>query len=251
MCSHSKFSFPIDLDPPMIIPDAARPQSYHSTWSATEYDRTPLDPPSDGERTCILPERNARCLRTTVECFSSILDDTFCSSSIEETSSYSLELETTQVEADEEHREHDEEDKEWEECMERRRMMFAQMCPERDPHPEFDGYRSISATLVDILRSVGCGEGEGSSTPVPEHACEQLPVAVFSRLRESHLAEDDAPSLVSSTGSDEECRPDSPSRGASLDGPIIRFGEAEMKEDEVILRKVGRMLEEEMRVVEL
>ena len=110
MCSHSKFSFPIDLDPPMIIPDAARPQSYHSTWSATEYDRTPLDPPSDGERTCILPERNARCLRTTVECFSSILDETFCSSPTEKSRSASdgVELETPSVEAVEE-------DKEWEE----------------------------------------------------------------------------------------------------------------------------------------
>ncbi len=51
--------------------------------------------------------------------------------------------------------------------MERRRMMFATMCSERDRHPDFDGYRSISATLVDLLRNAGCGEGEGSSPPMP------------------------------------------------------------------------------------
>lgn len=67
------------------------------------------------------------------------------------------------------------EDREWEECMERRRMMFAQMC--RSPfgsresdgeggvgsdviqHEErrFEGYTSISASLVAMLASAGLG----------------------------------------------------------------------------------------------
>lgn len=45
-------------------------------------------------------------------------------------------------------------------------MMFARMCPlEGDAaHPQFEGYRSLSSTLMDLLRSVGCDE-EGYATP--------------------------------------------------------------------------------------
>ena len=189
-------------------------QSYHPTWSATEYDRTPLDPPSEAERTCALPERNARCLRAAVECFGSILDETFCSSptedlSVDHSASHSEESDAEAEDSNEN------EYKEWEECMERRRMMFAQMCPGRDRHPEFDGYRSISATLVDLLRGVGCGEGEGSSTPIAD----EVAAPVFSRLRQDNQPESDepTPSLVSSAGSEVGSGVETPSGAGSIE----------------------------------
>lgn len=82
---------------------------------------------------------------------------------------------------DEEEVEEDHEDKEWEECMERRRMMFAQMsrpgpnpCGEDDGEGagrKFEGYTSISASLVAMLAQSGIGSGHLSqardaATPV-------------------------------------------------------------------------------------
>lgn len=54
------------------------------------------------------------------------------------------------------------EDRQWQECMDRRRMMFARMCgqEESDRHPQFDGYRSLSSTLANLLKSVGCDSPE-------------------------------------------------------------------------------------------
>lgn len=66
---------------------------------------------------------------------------------------------------DEEDEDEDEDDGQWEECMERRRMMFARMCgQDADRHPQFDGYRSLSSTLANILKSVGCDD-ESPVTP--------------------------------------------------------------------------------------
>lgn len=69
-------------------------------------------------------------------------------------------------EAEEEDDEEEEDDRQWEECMDRRRMMFARMCgPEiTNRHPQFDGYRSLSSTLANILKSVGC---EDEVPPIP------------------------------------------------------------------------------------
>lgn len=60
---------------------------------------------------------------------------------------------------EEEDEEEDETEEEWDECM-KRRMMFLQFCRQDadDRQPQFDGYRSISSTIVDVLRSVGCDQ---------------------------------------------------------------------------------------------
>ena len=96
--------------------------------------------------------------------------------------------------------------------------MFANMCSERDRHPEFDGYRSISATLVDLLRGVGCAAGEGGSTPVgPERECGPVPGSMFSHLRARHHSGSETPSLVSSTGSEAHSSVASPSRDCGIE----------------------------------
>ena len=101
------------------------------------------------------------------------------------------------------------EEKEWEECMERRRLMFAMQ--NRNPHeggrgggidrdcacgddendrqPEFEGYRSISATLVDLLRSIESRQDEPPPPPLDmddSHADQTR--SVFSNLRELSTA---------------------------------------------------------------
>ncbi|ORX35259.1 hypothetical protein BD324DRAFT_652398 [Kockovaella imperatae] len=148
--------------------------SYHSTWSSLEYDRSPLEPPSEAERTCVLPERDSRCLRTKIDCFtSSAILDEFCESPVDERDASRdliitpLFAEDVSIEdcsstdvSDTEDRE-DEEDREWEACMERRRMMFAMRAQElksEEHQPEFEGYRSLSATLAELLKSVGASD---------------------------------------------------------------------------------------------
>lgn len=66
--------------------------------------------------------------------------------------------------------EDDEEDRQWEECMERRRMMFAMRskCDVEDRQPEFEGYRSISAKLVEMLQSI-----EARRLPSPDEEDEE------------------------------------------------------------------------------
>ena len=108
--------------------------------------------------------------------------------------------------------ENDEEDREWEECMKRRRMMFANMCSDRDPQPEFDGYRSISATLVDLLRSAGCGEGEGVHTPTSTPMGVEDASEIFANFRLAQVPGSRTPSLVSSASSEVESGIASPSR---------------------------------------
>lgn len=143
------------------------------------------------------------------------------------------------------------EDKEWEECMERRRMMFANMCSERDRHPEFDGYRSVSAALVDLLRGAGCGEAQSPrpSTPMEEEEgtiVHTHSVPMFSRLRESNLPEFSTPSLVSSTGSEAESGVETPARASSVEGSLVIGRKMDLS-----LKRVGRIEEDELETVEL
>lgn len=130
-------------------------------------------------------------------------------------------------------------------------MMFANMCPGLDRHPEFDGYRSISATLVNLLRSVECDEGRCPSAPVPDEGDDRLPVAVFSRLRETRFAGAETPSLISSAGSEAESGRDSPSRGVSVDGLVITINEGEVIVDENDVTKCDQIREDELETVEL
>ncbi|KAK4684611.1 hypothetical protein P7C73_g5561, partial [Tremellales sp. Uapishka_1] len=149
----------VTVGPPLlhIYPESsliAQSQSYFATYSATEYDRTPLAPPSDAERACALPARGSRCL-------SSPLDDgdDFGTCPLESGSETETLLDTPPSES--ETGLEDPEDEEWAACVERRRMMFARMAPLLScDGPEFEGYRSISANLVQMLRSVGMEDGE-------------------------------------------------------------------------------------------
>jgi hypothetical protein len=101
---------------------------------------------------------------------------------VEEGLPESLVLPTSPDESDQEEQaeeaEASDEDREWEECMARRRMMFASMRRHSDGDEDrlgFDGYTSLSSTLAELLKSVGC---EGASTPLegfealPAHAHE-------------------------------------------------------------------------------
>lgn len=114
------------------------------------------------------------------------------------------------------------EDEEWSECLERRRQMFARMCPTGldDTHPQFEGYRSLSATLRDLLASVE----DVAQTPEEEEqdaapAETPFPVTgVFSRLREDSVdTEVGTPSLISSADSDGECSRLQSPRGSAVD----------------------------------
>ncbi|WWC60437.1 uncharacterized protein I303_103009 [Kwoniella dejecticola CBS 10117] len=146
--------------------------STHDTYSHEEYDRTPLEPPSTAERECVLPERGSRCLSISRDCFlsdpNSYADEPESLDDEQDTTvdSYFLNTPppTESCSEDGEADENEEEEKrQWEECMERRRQMFARMCPQsrsngspadEDRHPEFEGYKSISATLANLLRSI-------------------------------------------------------------------------------------------------
>ncbi|WRT65812.1 uncharacterized protein IL334_002761 [Kwoniella shivajii] len=150
----------------------------HYTYSQEEYDRTPLEPPTIAERACVLPERGSRCLSISRDCFSSTSDSHSSSlyidgegeedSDDQDTSADSYYLHTpppSETNSDDDGGDHQENEKEekrqWEECMERRRLMFARMCPQQandERHPEFEGYRSISATLANLLKSVNSCE---------------------------------------------------------------------------------------------
>ncbi|ORY29813.1 hypothetical protein BCR39DRAFT_505396 [Naematelia encephala] len=190
-------------------------KSYHLTWSATEYDRTPLDPPSAAERLCVLPERNSRCLRTSLESFDTILS---CLEAEEEAGADEMFHRTLlppaiQEDKDRENEEQNEDedcgDAEWEECMERRRMMFAHMCRSSEGderYPEFDGYRSISSTLVELLRQGGEYEGIVHAEP------EEMESGWHGLDESDETAQ--TPSLVWSSGSEMGCSsagPPSPS----------------------------------------
>lgn len=112
----------------------------------------------------------------------------------------------------------DEED-DWEETVDRRRMMFARSLAGNGSGPcaEFSGYRSLSASLAALLASIdddGPSTSAASSTPSsPEYRpIPTLPHDVFNKLTSlclpericespCELDEDDTPSLSSSAAS--------------------------------------------------
>lgn len=212
---------------------------YFNTYSATEYDRTPLAPPSEQERECVLPARGARCLGFTDE---DERDEEDEEEEEEEDDEPILPMSpfATPEDSDESDDERNIPD-EWSDCFVRRRMMFARMCPNRDG-PQFEGYRSLSSTLVDLLRTVDCDDEErvasreesdnedddlthpSSSIATPSDG--SLPISptspaiadLFSRLRESSGdCEIGTPSLVSSADSEAECTGLQSPQGSALD----------------------------------
>lgn len=136
---------------------------------------------------------------------------------------------------------------EWSACFARRRMMFARMSSldRESAQPQFEGYRSLSATLVELLKSVGCDEDDDStvlsSTPCSSadeggmsklssvSSNESIATVVFSRLRPDEdderetEPEIDTPSLISSADSEAECSIASPpcSRVEFVPAPIM------------------------------
>lgn len=129
-----------------------------------------------------------------------------------------------------------EDEGEWDECFERRRIMFARMCPlESDAHPQFEGYRSLSATLVNLLQSVQTSDSDDEESATPrasfherdddtasegddEYEARDLPFPLFARLRESSAeSEVGTPSLISSADSDTECSGLMSPRGSAVE----------------------------------
>jgi hypothetical protein len=171
-----------------------------------------------------------------------------CESPIEESNlcSDALAVLTSEVGDDEETTEDDQ--REWEECMDRRRMMFAMRQSQSEDGlgssasgnvgmgcPEFEGYRSISATLVEMLRSVGHSPGN-STPPIQEEEEEEEEATeegvsgegiegIFERLRLRGSGRDgmETPSLISSAGSELDCTLASPGV------VIVEFASAEME----------------------
>lgn len=109
----------------------------------------------------------------------------------------------------------------WDECMQRRRMMFTRLCTREngDRHPEFEGYRSLSATLAQLLKSVGCDdEGDLAQTDGDEEAaeedddeaekkqsrCQSLDIFGLPTLAQGSVTPTGTPSLVSTEESDAE-----------------------------------------------
>ncbi|KAL7424688.1 hypothetical protein Q5752_000372 [Cryptotrichosporon argae] len=125
--------------------------SYHDTWSATEYDRTPLAPPSELERACTMPARGSRCFS----------EDGMCETLVDEPEAISPARAESPAAADGDD-DDDGAEAEWDEC-DRRRMMFARMCPGSlepgNAQPQFEGYRSMSATLAELLRQISGDDG--------------------------------------------------------------------------------------------
>ncbi|WVQ65044.1 uncharacterized protein L199_003214 [Kwoniella botswanensis] len=221
--------------------------STHDTYSHEEYDRTPLEPPSVAERECVLPERGSRCLSLSRDCFlsdsNSYLDDDEDESEDTSADSYFLNTPppTETCSEDGEADEHDARDREdWEECMDRRRQMFAMMCPQlrqlngghhspvdHDRHPEFEGYKSISATLANLLKLVSDDQNEHPADQEGEEEQEGVEEVVkgdscgfgFTSLTRD-IPEIDTPSLVSSESElgldDDDCIIQSP--GGSSNG---------------------------------
>lgn len=121
------------------------------------------------------------------------LDEALCSS-LAEISADSIDLQTPLGHSDDEEDEdededHDKEeseqheDREWEQCMERRRMMFARMC-KRAPgasvgastedssrYPEFEGYQSVFARIHEVMKSAGCDLETCDEERSVEEAC--------------------------------------------------------------------------------
>lgn len=129
-----------------------------------------------------MPARGSRCL-SPLDCFADVNpDDAFFPRTIyqplvAEPLPVIIQMDEPSSSSSSSESETDTEDKEWEECMERRRMMFAQMTrPATEEAVEvdkverrFEGYTSISANLVALLAEAGIGAEGGArdvATPV-------------------------------------------------------------------------------------
>ncbi|ADV25142.1 Hypothetical Protein CGB_L0460C [Cryptococcus gattii WM276] len=207
--------------------------SFHDTYSHEEYDRTPLEPPTSAERDCVLPERGSRCLSGPRECFlgdfsdeeediptsASDFSDSFVIHTPPSTETNSDDGEP-RCDVDDEGEMHEGDDG-WDECMQRRRMMFTRLCTREngDRHPEFEGYRSLSATLAQLLKSVGCDdEDDLAQTDGDEEAaeedddeaekkqsrCQSLDIFGLPTLAQGSVTPTGTPSLVSTEESDAE-----------------------------------------------
>lgn len=214
-------------------------QAYFDTYCATEYDRTPLAPPSEAERSCVLPSRGSRCLS-----FLGLDEEEVDHDSSEDEVLRYLPASPFATPEDSDSECDGREEDEWSECIERRRMMFARMCPlESDAHPQFEGYRSLSATLATLLQSVADSDEEEDASATPRASfhereddeddagseasedvaefspCRELQFPLFSRLRESSTDSEEVgtPSLISSADSDTECSGLMSPRGSAVD----------------------------------
>ncbi|CAK9785510.1 hypothetical protein CC85DRAFT_329230 [Cutaneotrichosporon oleaginosum] len=211
--------------------------SYFDTYAVDEYDRTPLAPPSEQERACVLPARGSRCLSFSDLAHEEVDDEDDSTDEEEVLRRLPPSPFATPEDSDSER----EDDDEWDECFERRRMMFARMCPlDSDAHPQFEGYRSLSATLVSLLQSVQAESDDEDASATPrasfhegedddtasegdderdDFVSRDLPFPLFSRLRESSTDSDEVgtPSLISSADSDTECSGLMSPRGSAVE----------------------------------
>ena len=144
-------------------------KAIYSTYSADDYDRSPLEPPKPEERACFLPARNSRCLSPA-----SMPERSFDAGPFP-----FLSLSASPAVA------HDS-DEEWDECMDRRQLYAQQMslhmrsrlpgplgvndevlAQDREIATGFQGYTSLSATLAMLLYDTGATrEPREVSTPV-------------------------------------------------------------------------------------
>ncbi|ODN88762.1 hypothetical protein L198_06564 [Cryptococcus wingfieldii CBS 7118] len=170
--------------------------SFHDTYSHEEYDRTPLEPPAPEERECVLPERGSRCLSaifsnpTSFYSAPTMYDDDeeeeedddlrACSSDLDSfmlQTPPSTEVNSEDGDPSDRDEEGEEEQDGWDSCMQRRRMMFSRLCgrggAEGERYPEFEGYKSLSATLVQLLQSVGCDDGDATEAARGENEEEE------------------------------------------------------------------------------
>lgn len=162
-------------------------QSYSETWSATEYDRTPLAPPSEEERACVLPARGSRCLS---KLWNGGEADDDAEADEESDDVYQPPSPFATPEDSDSDADCDEGD-EWSECFARRQMMFARMCP-LGRQPQFEGYRSLSQTLTDLLRSVGAdSSSDEEEADEAEDDAATTPRVVHTPVGDSTEEEDD------------------------------------------------------------
>jgi hypothetical protein len=214
--------------------DGSSVTEYFDTYAIDEYDRTPLAPPSEQERACVMPSRGSRCLS-----FVGLDEEEADEDDSTDEEDVLRRLPPSPFATPEDSDSEREDDDEWDECFERRRMMFARMCPlDSDAHPQFEGYRSLSATLVNLLQSVQSasdsddedasatprasfheGEDDTASEADDEFEARDLPFPLFSRLRESSTDSEEVgtPSLISSADSDTECSGLMSPRGSAVE----------------------------------
>jgi hypothetical protein len=122
-------------------------------------------------------------------------------------------------------------------------MMFTRLCPTRDG-PQFEGFRSLSSTLVDLLRSVEGDDDDDERTASREQSDDEGdndegqissslsssgtliepstgPAAMgdlFLRLRENSADSDiGTPSLISSADSESDCYRLASPRGSAIE----------------------------------